>query len=140
MKKRDPLVVSIPDVLGQMEEAAKTDPDVYGKNAVKLKAAIERAHLREEHEEAEWLPLLDKRDADLRTMNYGQLEAECAKLRAGIRAHRDAQGHNLCWYVPELWGLLPEKVAPNPKPPPEGEFLASCRMYRQSLTEIKVKK
>lgn len=106
-KQRDPLVVKIPDVLGKVEEEAKRDP--------------------------EWLPLLDKRDVDLRKMNHGQLEAECARLRAGIRAHRDAKGHNLCWYVPELWNLLPEQVTPKPKVPPREEFLANCAMYRDSL-------
>jgi hypothetical protein len=41
-------------------------------------------------------------DEDLDAMNSKELKAEVAKLRAGIRQHRDATGHNLCWYVPEL--------------------------------------
>src|SRR5437773_8438392 len=34
---------------------------------------------------------------------------EVKRLRAGIRAHRDSSGHELCWHHPQLWGLLPEK-------------------------------
>ena len=74
-------------------------------------------------------------DQDLRGMNYGQLESLIVRMRASIRAHRDAEGHNLCWYVPELWNLLPEKVTPKPKVPPRGEFLANCAIYRDSLTK-----
>jgi hypothetical protein len=81
---------------------------------------------REEQEKA-------KPDADIKTMNAKQLEAEIIKLRAGIRKHRDAKGHNLCWYVPELWNLLPEKVEPKPEPPPKEEFLHHCALYRESL-------
>lgn len=72
-------------------------------------------------------------DDDLETMLIAQLIAEVKKLRAGIRQHRDSQGHNLCWYVPELWDLLPEKVHPQPYVPPESEFLECCRQYRKSL-------
>ncbi len=38
-------------------------------------------------------------------------------LRAGIRAHRDAAGHELCWHHPALWSLLPEKTDPLPAVP-----------------------
>jgi hypothetical protein len=72
-------------------------------------------------------------DSDLETMNRAALLAEIKKLRAGIRIHRDATGHNLCWYVPELWDLLPEKIEPTPEIPPKAEFLACCAEYRQSL-------
>jgi hypothetical protein len=72
-------------------------------------------------------------DDDLETMTLDQLKAEVGKLRAGIRAHRDASGHNLCWYVPELWNLLPEKVVPQPQVPATDEFLHCCKIYRLSL-------
>lgn len=70
---------------------------------------------------------------DLRGMNYGQLEGLVVQLRAAIRADRDASGHKLCWYRPELWDLLPEKVEPKPKVPPTKEFIERCRLFRKSL-------
>lgn len=72
-------------------------------------------------------------DQDLELMSPEELRAEVRKLRAGIRQHRDATGHNLCWYVPELWELLPEKVVPQPEIPPTDEFLQCCKIYRKSL-------
>ena len=49
-------------------------------------------------------------DDDLETMDRDALIAQVKKLRAGIRAHRDATGHDLCWHHPDLWDLLPEKT------------------------------
>lgn len=72
-------------------------------------------------------------DGDLATLGHAGLLAEVKKLRAGIRADRDVRGHNLCWYRPELWNLLPERVTPSPEPPPEDEFLAKCAEFRASL-------
>jgi glutamine synthetase len=72
-------------------------------------------------------------DSDLEGMDKEQLAAEIRRLRAGIREHRNKSGHGLCWYVPELWSLLPEKTDPLPAVPPEKEFLEQCRVYRQSL-------
>ena len=74
-------------------------------------------------------------DLDLEAMSREQLIAEVMKLRMGIRQHRDAEGHNLCWYVPELWGLLPERLDPKPRVPPLGEFLENCAKYRASLDD-----
>ena len=74
-------------------------------------------------------------DQDLEDMTPEELRAEVLKLRQGIRHHRDSTGHDLCWYVPELWSLLPEKVLPKPKVPPTEEFLVQCRKYRQSLED-----
>jgi hypothetical protein len=71
-------------------------------------------------------------------MSREQLVAEVLKLRGGIRKHRDAEGHSLCWYVPELWGLLPERLDPKPKVPPVGEFLENCAAYRASLDDALV--
>lgn len=77
----------------------------------------------------------DYDDVDLGGMTEEQLRQECLKLRRGIRAHRDATGHNLCWYVPELWDLLPDKIVPAPAVPPRAEFLEHCARYRDSLPE-----
>lgn len=72
-------------------------------------------------------------DTDLIALSREQLVEEVKKLRSAIRADRDATGHNLCWYRPELWGLLPEKAEPTPQVPPRDEFLHHCALYRDSL-------
>lgn len=72
-------------------------------------------------------------NTDLLTMSEEELRAEVVKLRTGIRAHRDCSGHNLCWYHPELWNLLPERVTPTPQIPPLPEFMMRCAEYRLSL-------
>jgi hypothetical protein len=74
-------------------------------------------------------------DEDLQEMTRDQLIAEASKLRAGIRAHRDSSSHELCWYQPALWGLLPERTDPMPVVPSWPEFLRGCLRYRQSLDE-----
>lgn len=76
-------------------------------------------------------------DDDIKDMSMDQLEAEVVSLRNGIRQHRDATGHNLCWHVPELWSLLPEKVEPKPEVPHPSEFIQNCCMYRNTLEERK---
>lgn len=72
-------------------------------------------------------------DQDLKNMTIEELQAEVKKLRAGLRQHRDATGHALCWYVPELWNLLPDRNDPAPPVPPTEEFLQCCKLYRESL-------
>jgi hypothetical protein len=72
-------------------------------------------------------------DNDLESMTHNELRSELRKLRAGIRQHRDRSGHELCWYSPELWDLLPEKVSVKPEVPPTEEFLDQCRVFRKSL-------
>jgi hypothetical protein len=72
-------------------------------------------------------------DDDLAGMDREQLVAEVKRLRAGIRAHRDSTGHDLCWHHPQLWGLLPERVDPAIAIPPWPEFLRGCLKYRESL-------
>jgi hypothetical protein len=74
-------------------------------------------------------------DEDLNGMSADQLIAEVRRLRAGIRAHRDASGHELCWHHPALWGLLPERTDPLPVVPTWPEFLRGCVHYRQSLDQ-----
>ncbi|MEZ2330802.1 hypothetical protein AB6802_13870 [Mesorhizobium sp. RCC_202] len=74
-------------------------------------------------------------DDDLDDMDRDTLIGEVKKLRAGIRAHRDTTGHDLCWHHPDLWGLLPEKIEPAIAVPPWPKFIRGCIRYRQSLDE-----
>lgn len=76
-------------------------------------------------------------DQDLDGMDRDALIAEVKKLRAGVRQHRDAEGHNLCWWVPELWSLLPEAPHRLPQVPPWPEFVQKCAAYRASLDDCK---
>lgn len=74
-------------------------------------------------------------DDDLESLSREQLIAEAKRLRAGIRAHRDSSGHDLCWHHPALWSLLPEKTEPLPVVPEWPQFMRGCIRYRQSLDE-----
>ena len=76
-------------------------------------------------------------DEDLAALTREELAAEVVRLRAGICAHRDSSGHDLCWHHPELWGLLPERAAPKISVPGWPQFLRGCVKYRESLaTEL----
>lgn len=72
-------------------------------------------------------------DEDLTDLDRDALIAEVTRLRAGIRAHRDSSGHDLCWHHPALWQLLPEPVDPEIAVPPWPQFLRGCVRYRESL-------
>ena len=72
-------------------------------------------------------------DDDLQTLDRETLIAEVKRLRAGIRAHRDTSGHDLCWHHPDLWELLPERTEPSIAVPPWPKFMRGCVQYRQSL-------
>jgi len=72
-------------------------------------------------------------DQDLDGMSRDALLAEVKRLRAGIRAHRDSSGHDLCWYHPQLWGLLPEPIDPAVAVPPWPKFMRGCIAFRNSL-------
>ena len=72
-------------------------------------------------------------DDDLDKLGREELITEVRRLRAGIRAHRDSTGHELCWHHPDLWGLLPEKIAPEVAVPPWPKFMRGCLRYRESL-------
>jgi len=72
-------------------------------------------------------------DTDLQEMSREQLVAEVVSLRQGIRAHRDATGHDLCWHHPALWNLLPEKTDPRIAVPAWPQFMLGCIKYRESL-------
>jgi hypothetical protein len=74
-------------------------------------------------------------DADLAAMSREQLIDEVRRLRDGIRRHRDATGHALCWHHPDRWSLLPEATDPLPTVPDWPQFLEGCIRYRQSLDE-----
>lgn len=72
-------------------------------------------------------------DHDLDAMTREQLISEVRKLRAGVRAHRDATGHDLCWHHPQLWDLLPEQAGKPPIVPTWPQFMRGCIAYRASL-------
>ena len=72
-------------------------------------------------------------DDDLDKLGREELITEVRRLRAGIRAHRDSTGHELCWHHPDLWGLLPERITPDIAVPPWPKFLRGCLRYRESL-------
>lgn len=72
-------------------------------------------------------------DDDLTAMSREELIAEVRRLRQGIRDHRDSSGHDLCWYHPALWALLPEKSDPLPTVPEWPQFIQGCVKYRLSL-------
>jgi len=74
-------------------------------------------------------------DEDLDALSREQLLEEVKRLRAGIRAHRDSSGHDLCWHHPDLWRLLPEPLNPRIAVPAWPQFLRGCIRYRQSLDE-----
>ena len=72
-------------------------------------------------------------DGDLDALDGDALLAEAKRLRAAIRAHRDSSGMALCWYHPDLWNLLPERVEPQIAVPEWPQFLRGCVRYRESL-------
>ncbi|AVE16907.1 hypothetical protein AL522_23060 [Pantoea vagans] len=76
-------------------------------------------------------------DQDLLRMDKEQLLSEIKRLRAAIRVHRDSSGHELCWFHPELWSLLPEQKNSELQVPDWPEFIKGCLIYRQSLDESK---
>ena len=74
-------------------------------------------------------------DDDLNVLTREQLVEEVKRLRAGIRAHRDSSGHELCWHHPALWRLLPEPLEQHVAVPAWPQFMRGCIRYRQSLDE-----
>ena len=74
-------------------------------------------------------------DDDLARLAPDELLAEARRLRAAIRAHRDASGHDLCWHHPAMWDLLPDKQPPAIEVPEWPQFMRGCVRYRASLDE-----
>ena len=72
-------------------------------------------------------------DEDLEKLTHEELLRETKLLRQAIRKHRDSQMHDLCWYHPEMWNLLPDTKEVQPKVPTREQFLNGCRIYRESL-------
>jgi len=72
-------------------------------------------------------------DDDLEHLDQAQLIAEVKALRAGIRRHRDSTGHDLCWYHPQLWALLPEAGTRSHSVPHWPQFMRGCVAFRASL-------
>jgi hypothetical protein len=72
-------------------------------------------------------------DQDLENRTREQLIAEIKALREVIREHRDASLHDLCWYQPKLWGLLPETSSTRIAVPTREQFMKGCEIFRASL-------
>jgi hypothetical protein len=59
-----------------------------------------------------------------------RIRARVAELEAGIRAHRDARGHDRCWIDDlALYALLPGEPLADLRLPPRCEFMAECERY-----------
>ena len=94
-------------VLGQREIAdGSLTCSIDGTRRAML--ALDLAFLRRVLAEAPREPAAEDPDADLDGMTRAELLAHAREMRAGIRAHRDASGHDLCWHHPDLWALLPD--------------------------------
>jgi hypothetical protein len=72
-------------------------------------------------------------DQDLENLTREELISEIKVLREAIREHRDASLHDLCWYQPKLWGLLPEKSVAQIQVPTREQFIKGCEIFRGSL-------
>lgn len=72
-------------------------------------------------------------DPDLERLTREELIAEIRALREAIRGHRDASLHDLCWYQPKLWGLLPDKSAAQIEVPTRDQFIKGCEIFAASL-------
>jgi hypothetical protein len=72
-------------------------------------------------------------DADLDNLDREGLLAVARAMRAAIRTHRDASGHDLCWHHPDMWALLPDAPAGGQVVPDWAQFMRGCIRYRASL-------
>lgn len=79
------------------------------------------------------LIMLSFMDEDLNKLSFQELLFEAKRLRQAIRSHRDSQMHELCWYHPEMWNLLPDTKEVRPMVPNREQFLKGCHIYRASL-------
>lgn len=63
-------------------------------------------------------------------MSPAQLRQEVRCLRKSIRKHRDAEENARCWHNDlQLYGILPEEVAPGRMLGDEQILLRNCRRY-----------
>lgn len=69
-------------------------------------------------------------DSDVQILSIEQLQAECQRLRDGIRKHRDEKGHDRCWMDDNvLYALLPEADTSDQELPPLDEWKKECAVY-----------
>lgn len=73
-------------------------------------------------------------------MTAQELRAEVLRLRDGIRSHRDADRHELCWHHPTLWGLLPEATDPAPAGPETARAVGVARITLDLMRDQGLKK
>lgn len=59
---------------------------------------------------------------------------ECAQARQIVQTWIDQQGHDRCWYYPDLFRRLASlfglPATKEPRLPPRNEFEAGCRRYQ----------
>jgi hypothetical protein len=72
-------------------------------------------------------------DEDLDKMDQATLLSTAKAMRTAIRKHRDSSGHNLCWFHPEMWCLLPDSPSSAPDIPAWPEFICNCAQFRSTL-------
>lgn len=74
-------------------------------------------------------------DQDLEGLSRDELLVVARRMREAIRDHRDSSRHDLCWYHPRLWGVLPDTSVATIEVPEWPQFLRGCLAYRASLDE-----
>lgn len=79
-------------------------------------------------------------DVDVYSMTERLLITEVIKLRKTLRSLRDRTGHALCWYNPEIWNVLPEKIQPHPTLPCQPEFLYNCEKFWQEQNNADIQR
>lgn len=91
---------------------------------------MERSQLKEEVRKLR----LELRRAHGYTQGMLELESELKQVRQITQTWLDQQGHNRCWYYPELFVRLAEllglKMTVQPSLPPRAEFEAGCKRYQ----------
>lgn len=72
-------------------------------------------------------------DSDLDNLTKEQLVCIVIELRNAIRTHKSCSEHDLCWFQPDLWSLLPEVKGEEIEVPDWPQFMRGCVKYRESL-------
>jgi hypothetical protein len=69
-------------------------------------------------------------------------DIKLAQIRAAVQRWLDKQGHERCWYYPEIFqeivDILGIKPTVQPNLPPECEFKEGCERYRGEEYAAKV--